>query len=100
MIARNFCSWWILAWLETVMWSRDSEGILVSRGWREKTKLTCVGRVRGLGVPWGRVEGSPHPRPVSESRTMALLSGKAHLVGARREDVLLSMVLPAAGGDG
>ena len=32
--------------------TRDSEGILVSRGWREKTKLTCVGRVRGLGVPW------------------------------------------------
>lgn len=32
--------------------------------------------------------------------TLALLSGKAHLVEARREDVLRSMVLPAAGGDG
>ena len=37
---------------------------------------------------------------VSASRILALLSGEAHLAGARREGLRRSMVLPAAGGGG
>lgn len=100
LIARNFCSRWILAWAETLMYSRGSDGIRVSRGWRKSRKLTCARRVRGLGAACGRVGGRPHPRPLTASQILAPLSGKAHLAGARREGLLRSMALPVAGGVG
>ena len=84
-----------------MMCSCGSDGIRVSSGWRKSRKPTCVRRVRGLGAACGRVGWAALTLArVSASRILALLSGEAHLAGARREGLRRPMVLPAAGGGG